>query len=311
VSALPLVSVIIPAYNAAGLIEATLDSIFAQTGVVLDVIVVDDGSRDETAAVVRRYGRPLRLLQQLNSGGCSSPRNTGLRAAHGDYVTFFDADDLMVPEKLIRQVAFLERHPQVGAVLMDYRNFDEAGQAPRSHFDTCPQLRAALAQHEAVLSARQAAGILITENYAIASSPVFRRRVFEHVAAFDEELRASEDFDLIYRVAHLAGLGVIDEVGFLRRFHEGNMSKRTEHVLRYKIASRAKILSGESDPKLRTQLRAIVAEYYLTLAEYLTRTTARAGLRELWGALRFGHVPGPRAAKCVLRYMRNRVASSH
>src|SRR5690606_16515588 len=122
-----LVSVVIPAYNAAGLIGETIESILTQRYPSVEIIAVDDGSADATANVVEGFGSRVRLARQPNSGGCSSPRNHGLRLARGEYVTFFDADDLMLPDKLARQVQYLEAHPDVSMVLMDYRNFDKAG----------------------------------------------------------------------------------------------------------------------------------------------------------------------------------------
>jgi glycosyltransferase involved in cell wall biosynthesis len=306
-----LVSVVIPAYNAAALIEETLQSIFRQTYQPLEVIVVDDGSTDNTVEVVRGFSGPVRLLRQANSGGCSSPRNHGLRFALGEFVTFFDADDLMVPTKIERQVAFLRSHAQCDTVLMDYRNFDEHGEAPSSHFDTCTQLRAAVAAEghkEIRLASETANRILVSENFAIAGSPLIRRLVFQNVESFDENLRASEDFDLIYRLARHSGLGIIDEIGFLRRFHAANMSNRTEHVLRYKIESRAKLFASERDARNRRLLSRMIANYHLDMADFAHRRTPAKSFRHVWSALSLGYPPDLRVAKglvkCALSAMR-------
>ena len=218
-------------------------------------------------------------------------------------MTFFDADDLMCRDKIARQVAFLEAHPGVAAALMDYRNFSERGPAPSTHFDSCVELRRQLGgAANAVLDAATATRLLIGENYGISGSPLFRREALGRDAAFDEQLKASEDFDLIYRVAAGAGIGVIDEVGFERRFHDGNMSNRVEHILNYKIASRRKLLKDEGRAEHRRLLKASLAGLTVDLAEFHTHNHRFRGMREIGDALRYGHTPDRRWLKCVMRY---------
>ena len=119
---LPRVSCIVPVYNGEAFLRETLDSIVAQTHRELDVIVVDDGSTDGTRDLVAQYEAPLRYVWQANAGP-STARNTGLRAAQGEYVAFLDADDLWHPGKLARQVALLEERPAVGACVTLIQNF--------------------------------------------------------------------------------------------------------------------------------------------------------------------------------------------
>ena len=109
----PLVSVVIPSYNCGGVIGDTLESVLAQDYPALEVIVVDDGSTDDTCDVVARYGDRVTLLQQRNAGAAVA-RNAGIRCARGDYVALLDADDLWLPGKLSIQVDHLEGNPQVG-----------------------------------------------------------------------------------------------------------------------------------------------------------------------------------------------------
>src|SRR5690348_2585807 len=112
----PLVSVVIPAYNAARTIPATVRTVLDQTVADLEVIVVNDGSTDTTADVARSLddGR-VRVLSQENSGHAAA-RNAGLGAAFGQYVAFLDADDLWLPHKLERQLEVLKAHPDVRAL---------------------------------------------------------------------------------------------------------------------------------------------------------------------------------------------------
>ena len=97
------VSVVIPAYNAAATIAAAIESVLAQTRLPEEIIVVDDGSNDETSAVVERFGPIVRLLRQANAG-CGQARNSGAREARGTWLAFLDADDLWLPTKLERQL---------------------------------------------------------------------------------------------------------------------------------------------------------------------------------------------------------------
>jgi len=110
----PLVSVIIPAYNGASTIRETLESVFAQTYPHYEVVVVDDCSRDGTDAVLREYGdRIVFKRRETNSGICDRARCDAIGMAKGKYCAFIDQDDLWVPGKLEKQVAFMESHPDI------------------------------------------------------------------------------------------------------------------------------------------------------------------------------------------------------
>lgn len=114
----PLVSVIIPAYNAAAHIVETVESALAQSHRATEVIVVDDGSRDDTVARLAPYVGRIRLLEQENRGG-GAARDAGVAIASGDYVAFLDHDDLWQPEKLAVQLRVAARHPESGLIGCD------------------------------------------------------------------------------------------------------------------------------------------------------------------------------------------------
>ena len=118
----PLISCIVPVFNGEGFLAETLDSILAQTYRPLDIIVVDDGSTDGTAAVARRYGQSIRYLFREN-GGEAAARNDGIEAAHGGLVAFLDADDLWHPEKLARQINRLAERPGLDLCFTSFQNF--------------------------------------------------------------------------------------------------------------------------------------------------------------------------------------------
>ena len=111
----PTISVVIPCYNAAPFLRETLESVFVQTYPPLEIIVVDDGSTDESAVIAESFGSPVRVIRQENQGE-SVARNRGIEEAGGDWVAFLDADDLWLPNKLERQIQVLRDAPESMAI---------------------------------------------------------------------------------------------------------------------------------------------------------------------------------------------------
>jgi glycosyltransferase involved in cell wall biosynthesis len=279
----PLVSVIIPAFNAARYIGATLASILSQTYRPIEVIVVDDGSTDDTRSRVLAYGSRVRYYHQPNSGGCSTPRNVAIGAARGEWLSFFDADDLMLPGRLAGHAAFLRHHPEAGIVFSNYRRFTDDGPPGPDHFAGCPKLRALLGaagdapQTDGVLlPSDTATGLLLSENFGSAMATV-RREVFDTAGLYDETCRASEDFDMQYRIAERYAVGVLPRVDWHKRMHATSMTSSTENILRWKIRTRERILRREHDARRRRELRETLAGFHSALAYYYsTRRTSAA-----------------------------------
>ena len=122
----PEVTVVIPSYNGVRYLGEAIESVLAQTHRSLETVVVDDGSVDETRALVARYGDRVRYLHQENRG-LAAARNTGIRAARGTYLAFLDHDDRYLPEKIARQVAVFRERPPVGLVHTGWHFIDEHG----------------------------------------------------------------------------------------------------------------------------------------------------------------------------------------
>jgi glycosyltransferase involved in cell wall biosynthesis len=131
----PLVSVVIPTYNRANLVTEAIDSVFQQTYAHIEIIVVDDGSTDNTEQVLQLYLPDIRYIKQLN-GGPASARNAAMRVAEGDYIAWLDAVDLFDPDKIKLQVCFMEAHPEVVAVSCDFSAFDKNGVIEESHISS-------------------------------------------------------------------------------------------------------------------------------------------------------------------------------
>lgn len=239
----PLVSVIIPCYNYATYIPETLESLIAQTYANWEAIVVDDGSKDDSAAVVKRYTDldfRIRYHHQTN-GGLSAARNAGLRLAQGKYLQLLDADDFIAPTKLAYQVASLEADPSITLVYGDTYNFQHvpvaADRVFRQFFLTRPPISAqgpALALHMA------------DDNIFLVSCPLFRRDMAEAVGEFNQELFSLEDWNFWYRAALLNLKFVYDNqpgTAFYVRTHTTNMSGNRFKMWKYKIEARRDIIA--------------------------------------------------------------------
>lgn len=215
----PLVSVIIPAYNAAAFVEAAVRSALAQTYRHLEVIVVDDGSRDETAALVEAIADEddrVTLLRQRNAG-VAAARNRAIEHASGVYIAPLDADDRWHPMKLEREVARLEAGgPDMGMVYSWWLTVNEEGGVTNVTTPLCIEGDV----HEC----------LVWINFiGAASVPVFRRSALEQVGYYDPTLRARggqgcEDWDLTLRVAEQFEVGVVPAYLTEYRVVVGSMS---------------------------------------------------------------------------------------
>src|SRR3990170_5564347 len=273
----PLVSIIVPMFNAELYIKEALDSIFNQTYQNIEIIAVDDGSTDGTSRIVKEYSERDNRCKYiyLHNSGVSTARNNGILHATGEFITFFDADDIMLPHKIAVQVGFLINHPDLSIVLTDYHNFTHHGDYEQTHFMTCPQLSKLInigpQKESIVIEPAKARSILAVENFTIADSPLLRREVITQVGMFDTNLKACEDFEFTYRIATKYQIGVLNCVGFKRRVHSTNMSNishNTLPMLQNYIKSRSKLLKAEQNDDIRNRLKLSLSNYHLGLSEY-------------------------------------------
>ncbi|MBI3154315.1 MAG: glycosyltransferase family 2 protein [Burkholderiales bacterium] len=212
----PTVSVVVPAYNVAWCVRKAVDSVLAQDWRDFELVVVDDGSTDDTAEVLASYGDAVRVLRQRN-GGMSSARNAGIRAARGELIAFLDADDWWLPAKLSRQVALMQGRPGLGFCSCAARVVDMDG--AQLNLWRCPQWQGPLL----VYLFQGGASVPGSSSAVLA-----RRELVLAAGCFDESLRGAEDPDLWIRLAAVADYACIDEplVGILRR--PGSVSRNLE-----------------------------------------------------------------------------------
>lgn len=263
------VSVIVPAYNTAGYIAETLASIMVQEGPELEVLVVDDGSTDRTPEVVKGIADPrIRYFRRENSGGPAAPRNLGVREAGGEFICFFDSDDLMAPGKLARQTAFM-RERSLGWSATNFRKFyqcpEEVGENFLDHYPRFRRLREDLGDGpQIVIPNRRALDLLFYENFIGTSSVMVRRDVLSAAGPFDESLQSGDDHDMWFRLARLGDIGFIDAVGHYYRIRNTGISLSSrKKVLLNRLQVIRKQLSAGTTRRQRRQVRRLMAEYWL------------------------------------------------
>ena len=195
---MPKVSVVIPSYNCELYIAETINSVLNQSHKNIELIVVDDGSTDRTREIVASFGPQVRLIAQTNSGRCAA-RNLGIREAVGEYICLLDHDDYWFPDKLERQLAEFQQHPEAGGVYSSYIDWhrDAEGQFPvPDSFD--------LAAYADGIDEDLSGWIyhkFLIDIYMLTSAAMFRAEVFEKCGVYDEALPYSEDWELWLRIA--------------------------------------------------------------------------------------------------------------
>jgi glycosyltransferase involved in cell wall biosynthesis len=212
----PLISVVIPAWRAERTIARAIRSVLAQTVAVDEIIVVDDGSPDDTAAAVAPFGDRVRLVRQANAGA-SAARNTGVAAARGDLVGFLDADDEWLPERIARQLAVIHANPSVGLVAGRYLSVEAVGAEPR---DIGPAHRVT---DRLLTPTPEGAWDLAMQ---IWTGTVLLRREVLPMPWFRTDLRTAEDRDLWLRALSAADAWVIDAPVAIQHVTPGSLSLR-------------------------------------------------------------------------------------
>lgn len=192
-----LVSIVIPTFNRAPVLEAAIDSALAQTYRNFEIVVVDDGSTDDTLQRLdRRRSSKLRVLTTARNGGPARARNLGIRHCEGEYVAFLDSDDRWMPWKLEAQVqCFRSGAPRLGAVYSGRRVTLDDG----SLLEIRPRLRGAVFDE------------LVRRNPVPLPTLLVKRAVLDHVGVFDPDLPACEDWDLVIRIARHYDLDFVAE----------------------------------------------------------------------------------------------------
>ena len=208
----PKFSVIIPTFNRATLVLHAVESVLAQTYGNFELIVVDDGSTDDTVERLRRIVDRRLSIVTISHGGVSTARNAGIAVASGALISFLDSDDLWLPHKLASEVDFLVRHPEVGVVFGDLEKYDgvqHVGSFMRTTDVFGKRLHSARTDGF-VLHPREMYLCLLQEVPVKTPATTVRRDVLEAVGGFNELWTSSEDWELLLRLARVTAFGYID-----------------------------------------------------------------------------------------------------
>ena len=230
-----LVSIVIPTHNRWPMVGEAVESVLAQTASRYELIVVDDGSTDETPRRLRDYGARITVLAQSRRG-VAAARNLGVRHASGSYLAFLDSDDLWHPRKLQRQLGFMEGNPAVeicqtdeiwirNGVRVNPRNKHRkpSGDIFRASLDLC----------------------LVSP-----SAVMMRRELFERAGGFDESLPVCEDYDLWLRIARDTEIPLVPEALVTRRGgHADQLSRSTWGFDRFRVTAIANLIEAGLDPE--------------------------------------------------------------
>jgi glycosyltransferase involved in cell wall biosynthesis len=250
----PLVSVVIPAFDAEATIGDALASALGQTLADLEVIVVDDGSSDRTAEVARSVaGARVQVLTQPNAGAAAA-RNTGIARSIGKYVALLDADDVWMPYKLERQIEILRGDDTVHAVQSGALFVDSALQVLSE--------RRCRPSQDALLDTLRFQNM--PNNM---STLVIERRMFEVMGTFDTSLEILEEWDMAIKVARHCNLFSIEEPLSLYRVHAGNRSRNLDIHIEPGLRVLARVFDDPTLPaNIREREKEIYGRFYTMLA---------------------------------------------
>lgn len=250
----PLVSVIIPAYNAAPYIAQAIDSVLAQTYPHIEILVAYRQSSDGTETVLQPYIATQKIICLTQEGrGLSNARNVAIRQARGEYIALLDADDLFLPERIVAQVEYFRTHPNCDVCYVDAWHFMHE------------QPEALLKLNYVYYSGGVTLLHLLRKNFIAPSTVMLRRSVIDRAGFFSEELRRSEDWEYWMRLAHRgAQFCFIPKVLGKIRLHADSMSyswaaKMDERAVNLRILQS---LSREILPEERRSLGMDRAIWY-------------------------------------------------
>ncbi len=285
-------AVIMPCYNAADTLVETLGSIAAQSFDDFCLVAVNDGSKDNTADILKKFAQTypdkVVVIDQENKGQTVA-KNVGLENSRSEFVAFIDSDDLWAPDKLEKQVTLMADNPEVGLCYTAARQINTRSE-PVGQISVSPSLRGRCMNE------------LILRNNIVASSVMVRRAAVEQAEVFDVSLKACENWDLWIRIARTYQLEYLDEPLTSYRLHPNNMSKNFEKIFSARLQVINKHLpQGSDDSWIRKQRQVALYRTHLTFAksyiELLRLSEARGELAE---AMKIRRTEG----ECYLLYVK-------
>lgn len=249
----PLVSAIIPNYNYGHFLAQTVDSVLAQTYKNVEIIVVDDGSTDDSARVLDGYGEKIRWFRQANEG-VSEARNRGVAESRGEILAFLDSDDIWLPEKIEKQVEIFQSDALVGLVHCGCVDFDNDGRLLEEHLE-------GLSGNVAEEMIRYRRAVILGGGSAVA----VRRRVFDEIGGFDPSLSPAEDWEFYFQAMRRHKVGFVPEILMKYRRHGGNNHMNIKRMERAIVGAYDKVFA-EKDFEFNSIKNACYGKIHTVLA---------------------------------------------
>lgn len=291
----PLVSVVTPAFNRVSYIQQTVESVFAQSYSRIEYIVVDDGSSDGTFEALADYacrGDIVLLAHPDRQNlGQSAALNLGLRHSSGKYIVILDSDDVLHPEKISKQVAYLESHPDIGMVYGQAMAISSDGKElfpipPNDHVEPGDPNR-----------------LLLDCYMALPGGAMVRKSVFDQAGFFEESFRASQDHDMVVRIAEVAPFVFLPGIVFYYRKHAESISQQgleRRWIVGFEILARAK----KRYPYRSSTIRKRKALLHFRMGQ--VRWFQRRLLSALWHFIRAGLGDPKRSMAVILGFEKAR-----
>lgn len=292
----PILSVLVPTYNYGAFVAEALRSVLEQREPGIEIVVVDDGSTDDTPARMREFSAhaAVRYVRQVNAGP-SAARNHAMSLARGRYLMFLDADDLLYDGCLRTTLGFLERHEEVGFFFTNYDIFDEEGIVEASGVDGWKVFRS-LAHREVepggwIFTESLAPVIIRVGGFMHTSGLTIRRDVAEATGPFREGFSYGEDDEFYARAAYRCTAGYVDRVLSRKRNHASSLIHDPRHAIRNAahVLALCEIQREEyaGDPRIQA---------------ILTDKIRACAISYAWALLQDGRAP--QARSCVRKYLR-------
>ena len=265
----PFISVVIPAYNAAAFLPEVIQSVIDQSYSEWELLVIDDGSTDNTATLVNQYSESdgrVRLISKEN-GGVSVARNLGAQLAKGELIAFLDSDDLWLKDKLSVHVDYMKSHPQVGVSFSRVELIESDGSTTNKLTDN-------------IVDTLKPQDLFYSNPTVTTSNLVIRKSVFQELDGFDASMQYNEDIDLLFRLAiqNHWKIDGIDQVLVQYRLHSSGLSSTLKKMEEGWVTLMT---------KARQKAPSLVDEHYKAAQaaqlQYLARQTLRLNLSAFLG----------------------------
>jgi glycosyltransferase involved in cell wall biosynthesis len=268
---MPKISVIIPTYNRAQYITHALDSVLCQTFPDYEIIVVDDGSTDNTQDILKKYEGKIKTIRQDNQG-ISKTRNRGIQMAKGEYIAFLDSDDYWAPEKLKEQIQVLDSYPKVGIVYARMPIINKQGEK--------------IGMKPAGVSGKNFKELLEVWGDIPTSTVMTRRDCFDKAGLFESSLEPMEDIDMWIRIARFYDLYEIENkvLAYYRR-HDEQITTNKSKVYTGLLRIYTKIYNTYPEAPRDLMIRRIVENQYLLAKENYTQGDYKNALNNASAAI--------------------------